>query len=171
MLSCQCLSIRLLNIRISSSIDRDSARGNHWAVFGKLRLSTTGERDLNLYPECDCLVARRVFRKLLPAVDLHKTLLAYTSDHGQSLLLGRFPHCSTTPTVPPRRRRCAIIICHQLGADCRATSRARGDAWLWSVQSFRSFSTMLLVLGYDAGWVKETYSPSLMDSPSLTKSS
>jgi hypothetical protein len=31
---------------------------------------------------------------------------------------------------------------------------------------FEVFPTVLLALGYDAGWVKETYGPSLMDSPS-----
>jgi hypothetical protein len=31
---------------------------------------------------------------------------------------------------------------------------------------FEVFPTLLLALGYDPGWVKETYGPSLMDSPS-----
>jgi hypothetical protein len=30
----------------------------------------------------------------MPAVDLSKTLIIYTSDHGQSLLPGHFTHCS-----------------------------------------------------------------------------
>jgi hypothetical protein len=31
---------------------------------------------------------------------------------------------------------------------------------------FEIFPTLLLAMGYDAGWVKRTYGPSLMDSPS-----
>ena len=31
---------------------------------------------------------------------------------------------------------------------------------------FEVFPTLLLAMGYDAGWVKRTYGPSLMDSPS-----
>jgi hypothetical protein len=30
---------------------------------------------------------------------------------------------------------------------------------------FEIFPTLLLAMGYDAGWVKGTYGPSLMDSP------
>ena len=37
------------------------------------------------------------FRHLLPEVDLSKTLIIYTSDHGQSLLPGQMTHCSFTP--------------------------------------------------------------------------
>jgi hypothetical protein len=35
-----------------------------------------------------------------------------------------------------------------------------------AARGFGQLSTLLLALGYDAGWVKETYGPSLMDSPS-----
>ena len=40
------------------------------------------------------------FRNLLPAVDLHKTLIVYTSDHGQSLLPGRIHALQHDADVP-----------------------------------------------------------------------
>jgi glucan phosphoethanolaminetransferase (alkaline phosphatase superfamily) len=139
-----------------------------WDVFGKLRLSTTGERDLALYPNAITWSVDEFFKKLLPAVDLHKTLIVYTSDHGQSLLPGRSPHCSTTPTVPPAEADVPLFaITSEPDFEQRLEQGAARGFGQFS--HFEVFPTLLLALGYDAGWVKEAYGPSLMDLPSLDR--
>jgi lipid A ethanolaminephosphotransferase len=108
------------------------------------------------------------FRKLLPAVDLHKTLIVYTSDHGQSLLPGRFPHCSTTPTVPLAEADVPLFaITSEPDFEQRLEQGAARGFGQFS--HFEVFPTLLLALGYDASWVKETYGPSLLDLPSPDK--
>jgi len=139
-----------------------------WAAFGKLRLSTTGERDLALYPNAIGWSVDEFFRNLLPAIDLRKTLIVYTSDHGQSLLPGRSPHCSTTPTVSPAEADVPLFaITSEPDFEQRLEQGAAHGFGQFS--HFEVFPTLLLALGYDAGWVKKTYGPSLMDSPSSDK--
>jgi glucan phosphoethanolaminetransferase (alkaline phosphatase superfamily) len=127
-----------------------------------------GERVLAQYSNAIAWSVDEFFRHLLPAVDLHKTLIVYTSDHGQSLLPGRFPHCSTTPTVPLAEAEVPLFaITSEPGFEQRlqeGAARAFGQ-----FSHFEVFPTLLLALGYDASWVKETYGPSLMDLPSRDK--
>ena len=139
-----------------------------WAVFGKLRLSTTGERDLALYPNAIAWSVDEFFRNLLPAVDLRKTLIVYTSDHGQSLLPGRSPHCSTTPTVSPAEADVPLFAITSV-PDFEQRLEQGAAHGFGQFSHFEVFPTLLLALGYDAGWVKKTYGPSLMDSPSSDK--
>jgi glucan phosphoethanolaminetransferase (alkaline phosphatase superfamily) len=106
------------------------------------------------------------FRKLLPAVDLSKTLIVYTSDHGQNLQSGyKHSHCTSTPNVQPAEAYVPILA---------ITSEPKFERLLAeaSARGFGRFShseifpTLLLAMGFDASWVKKTYGPSLIDSPS-----
>jgi glucan phosphoethanolaminetransferase (alkaline phosphatase superfamily) len=127
-----------------------------------------GERELAQYSNAIAWSVDEFFRNLLPAVDLHKTLIVYTSDHGQSLLPGRFPHCSTTPTVPLAEADVPLFaITSEPDFEQRLEQGAARGFGQFS--HFEVFPTLLLALGYDAGWVKGTYGPSLMDSPSPDK--
>jgi glucan phosphoethanolaminetransferase (alkaline phosphatase superfamily) len=58
------------------------------------------EHEIAHYPSAIAWSVDEFFRKLLPVVDLSNTLIVYTSDHGQSLLPGRFAHCSMAQAVP-----------------------------------------------------------------------
>jgi glucan phosphoethanolaminetransferase (alkaline phosphatase superfamily) len=127
-----------------------------------------GERELAQYSNAIAWSVDEFFRNWLPAVDLHKTLIVYTSDHGQSLLPGRFPHCSTTPTVPLAEADVPLFaITSEPDFEQRLDQGAARGFGQFS--HFEVFPTLLLALGYDAGWVKGTYGPSLMDSPSPDK--
>jgi glucan phosphoethanolaminetransferase (alkaline phosphatase superfamily) len=135
-----------------------------WSVDG----DDMGERELAHYSNAIAWSVDEFFRRVLPAVDLHKTLIIYTSDHGQSLLPGRFPHCSTTPTIPPAEAEVPLFaITSKPDFEQRLEQGAARGFGQFS--HFEVFPTLLLALGYDAGWVKETYGPSLMDSPSPDK--
>jgi lipid A ethanolaminephosphotransferase len=124
-----------------------------------------GERELAQYSNAIAWSVDEFFKKVLSAVDLHKTLIVYTSDHGQSLVPGRFPHCSTTPTIPQAEADVPLFaITSEPDFEQRLEQGAARGFGQFS--HFEVFPTLLLAMGYDAAWVKATYGPSLMDSPS-----
>ena len=126
------------------------------------------ERLLAQYSNAIAWSVDEFFRNLLPAVDLHKTLIVYTSDHGQSLLPGRITHCSTKPMIPLGEVDVPLFaITSEPEFEQRLEQGAARGFDQFS--HFEVFPTLLLALGYDAGWVKGTYGPSLMDSPSPDK--
>jgi hypothetical protein len=69
-------------------------------ILGLHRFDELTEHEIAHYPNAIAWSVDEFFRKLLPVVDLSNTLIVYTSDHGQSLLPGRFPHCSMAQAVP-----------------------------------------------------------------------
>ena len=123
------------------------------------------DREIAHYPNAIAWSVDEFFRNLLPAVDLSKTLIVYTSDHGQSLLPGHFTHCSTTPTVPLGEAYVPLFAITSVPEFKQRLEKgaARGFG---RFSHFEVFPTLLLAMGYDAGWVNRTYGPSLMDSPS-----
>ena len=117
------------------------------------------------YPNAILWSVDEFFRKLLPAVDLSKTLIIYTSDHGQSLVPGHFTHCSTTASVSPSEAYVPLFATTLVPEFKRRLEQgaARGFG---RFSHFEVFPTLLLAMGYDAGWVNRSYGPSLLDSPS-----
>ena len=106
------------------------------------------------------------FRKVLPAVDLSRTLIVYTSDHGQSLLQGgyKLTHCSVGGNVHPGEAYVPLFAVTLEPEFKRrlANGAARG---LDRFSHFEIFPTLLLAMGYDAHWVAKSYGASLMDLP------
>ena len=139
-----------------------------WFGLAKLRFNEFGERDLADYPNAIAWSVDEFFRKLLPAVDLHKTLIVYTSDHGQSLLPGRSTHCSTTLTVPLGEANVPLFAITSAPEFEKRLEQGAAHGF-GRFSHFEVFPTLLLAMGYDAAWVKRTYGPSLMDSPSPDK--
>jgi len=138
-----------------------------WSVVAKLRLSGTGERDLADYPNAITWSVDEFFRRFLPAVDLRKTLIIYTSDHGQSLLLGRATHCSTAPVPPGEAYVPLFAVTSAPEFEQRLEQGAAHGFGQFS--HFEVFPTLLLAMGYDVGWVKRIYGPSLLELPSPDK--
>ncbi|HEY7245560.1 MAG TPA: sulfatase-like hydrolase/transferase [Xanthobacteraceae bacterium] len=106
------------------------------------------------------------FRKLLPAVDLSRTLIVYTSDHGQSLLQGGYKqtHCSQGHYVHPGEAYVPLFaVTSEPDFKRRLANGAAGGLDRFS--HFEVFPTLLLAMGYDARRVAKAYGPSLMDSP------
>jgi glucan phosphoethanolaminetransferase (alkaline phosphatase superfamily) len=129
--------------------------------------SAIGERELAHYPNAIAWSVDEFFRSLLPAVDLSKTLIVYTSDHGQNLLPGHFSHCSTT-RVPPGEAYVPLFTMTSV-PDFKERLEKAAARGFGRFSHFEIFPTLLLAMGYDAGWVNGNYGPSLMDSPSLDR--
>src|SRR5262249_29624586 len=106
------------------------------------------------------------FRKLLPMIDLSKTLIVYTSDHGQSLLQGGYKqtHCSTTSKVYPGEAYVPLFAITSLPEFRRLLNNGAAHGF-GRFSHFEIFPTLLMAMGYDAGWINKIYGPSLMDSP------
>jgi glucan phosphoethanolaminetransferase (alkaline phosphatase superfamily) len=105
------------------------------------------------------------FKRMLPAVDLSKALIIYTSDHGQSMLPGRLTHCSPTSNAPPSQAYVPLFAITSMPEFRRGMEKGlAGNFGRFS--HFEVFPTLLLAMGYDTDFVKRTYGPSLMDSPS-----
>jgi glucan phosphoethanolaminetransferase (alkaline phosphatase superfamily) len=116
------------------------------------------------YPNAIAWSVDEFFRKLLPAVDLSNTLIIYTSDHGQNLS-GRLTHCSTTRPVPQGQVSVPLFAITSAPEFERGLEKAAAHGFD-RFSHFEIFPTLLLAMGYDAGWVNRSYGPSLMDSPS-----
>jgi glucan phosphoethanolaminetransferase (alkaline phosphatase superfamily) len=123
------------------------------------------ESEIAHYPNAIVWSVDEFFRRLLPGVDLSKTLIVYTSDHGQSLLPGHLTHCSTTQTVPEGEAYVPLFAITSLPEFEQHLENGAASGF-GRFSHFEVFPTLLLAMGYDPGWVKRTYGPSLMESPS-----
>jgi len=123
------------------------------------------ERAIAGYPNAIVWSVDEFFRSLLPAVDMSKTLIIYTSDHGQSLLPGHFTHCSTTAKAVPGEAYVPLFAATSVPEFKRSLEKAATRDF-GRFSHFEVFPTVLLAMGYDAGWVNRAYGPSLMDTPS-----
>jgi glucan phosphoethanolaminetransferase (alkaline phosphatase superfamily) len=124
-----------------------------------------GERALAHYPNAIAWSVDEFFRKLLPAVDPSKTLIIYTSDHGQNMLPGHSTHCSTTLMVPRGEEAVPLFAITSVPEFRESLEKAAARSF-GRFSHFEIFPTLLLAMGYDADWVRRSYGPSLMDSPS-----
>ena len=140
-------------------------------LFGKSTPSTDSDRETVVdresvvdYEHAIAWSVDEFFRGLLPAVDLSKTLIIYTSDHGQNLLPHHATHCSTTNAAPSE----AYVPLFAITSVPEFKQRLEKGAahGFGGFSHFEVFPTLLLAMGYDPGWVKRSYGPSLMDSPS-----
>ena len=134
-----------------------------WSVASVLGLHPIDQ--IADYPNAVAWSVDEFFRKLLPAVDLSNTLIIYTSDHGQSLLPNRFTHCSITRPVPQGQVNVPLFAVTSVPEFERGLERGAAHGFD-RFSHFEIFPTLLLAMGYDAGWVNRSYGPSLMDSPS-----
>jgi lipid A ethanolaminephosphotransferase len=124
----------------------------------------TRDSEIATYPNAIAWSVDEFFKNLLPGVDLSKTLIIYTSDHGQNMLPGWVTHCSEAP-VPPGE---AYVPLFAITSVPEFEQRLEKGAAIGfgRFSHFEIFPTLLLAMGYDPGWVNRSYGPSLMDSPS-----
>ena len=100
------------------------------------------------YPNAIAWSVDEFFRNLLPAVDLSKTLIIYTSDHGQSLLPGQFTHCSTPPKVAPGEAYVPLFAITSVPEFERRLEKGAAIGF-GRFSHFEVFPTLLLAMGYD----------------------
>jgi len=126
------------------------------------------DRTIADYPNAIAWSVDEFFRSLLPRVDLSKTLLIYTSDHGQSLLPGHFTHCSTTPNASPGEAYVPLIAT-TLVPEFEEGLKKSAARYFGRFSHFEIFPTLLLAMGYDSAWIHGIYGPSLMESPAANR--
>ena len=102
----------------------------------------------------------RMFRQL----DLSRSVLLYTSDHGQNLLDSpiQLTHCSNSNTSPYEGLVPLFVATDDPRWKERFERAARKN--LNHASHFNVFGTLLVLFGYDREAVAEMYEPSLLDS-------
>jgi glucan phosphoethanolaminetransferase (alkaline phosphatase superfamily) len=103
------------------------------------------------------------FQRLMTKLDLSKTLMIYTSDHGQNFGGGQ-THCNVSKAVPADE---AVVPLFAATGDPSFNQRLREGAEVGfdKMSHFEIFPTLLIAMGYEEKWVKSTYGPSLLDGP------
>lgn len=102
------------------------------------------------------------FRAILTLGIPEKTLVLYTSDHGQSLSTTGMSHCNAGSAAD---RSEAIVPLFTLTSD-PAWRRALAEGAMVKFDKashFQLFPTILQALGYNETWVRSTFGPSFID--------
>ena len=103
------------------------------------------------------------FKRLLPQIDLSKTLLLFTSDHGQNFTktqdVGFLTHCTTGP-APAAEGTIPLVWLTDHGATLSAL-QASAQRWQHRASQWNTPSTILQLMGYPADWLAEQYEPTL----------
>ena len=107
------------------------------------------------------------FRRLEPSLDLRKTLLLYTSDHGQTMWEDGYKttHCSSSNPHPGESYVPLFALTEVPSLEARFREGAtRGFK---RASHFDIFPTLLLAMGYKEKWVDNKFGSTLFDIPSL----
>lgn len=101
------------------------------------------------------------FQRLLAKVDLTKTAILYTSDHGQNLAGGKVTHCATTDPHPREGLVPMLVLSRDetLRARFIAAARVNRDR----TSHFALFPTLIDMFGYDKTVLGQAYGPSLFE--------
>src|SRR5262245_792800 len=126
--------------------------------------NVASSREIDNYENAIAWSVDEFFRKLLRAVDLSKTLIVYTSDHGQNLLPGYVTHCHGAPRALPGEVNVPLFAITSVPEFERRLEKGAANGF-GRFSHFEVFPTLLLAMGYNEDWVTRTYGPSLMDLP------
>ena len=106
------------------------------------------------------------FQKLQPNLDLNKTLLLYTSDHGQTLWENGYKgtHCSSSRPHPGESY--VPLFAFTAVSSLEGRFRQGADRGFNRATHFDIFPTLLLAMGYEEKWVSNKFGANLFDIPS-----
>lgn len=142
--------------KMSSTQVHGGESNNYGGQFGSVEFR-------NSYRNAVAWNTGEFFKRLLPQIDLSRTLLIYTSDHGQNFTkvweVGYLTHCTWGPAPAPEGTVPLAVITDiepWLTRLRAAEQRHRNRASHWNVPS-----SILLMMGYDADLVNEQYEPTL----------
>ncbi|HEX4909919.1 MAG TPA: sulfatase-like hydrolase/transferase [Permianibacter sp.] len=103
------------------------------------------------------------FKRLLPELDLQRTLIVFTSDHGQNFTktqdVGFLTHCTTGP-APAAEGTVPLIWLTDHPATLQALQQS-AQRWQHQASQWNVPSTLLHLMGYPADWLAENYEPTL----------
>jgi lipid A ethanolaminephosphotransferase len=120
---------------------------------GESLSSASKESALNSYRNAVRWTVDDFFRHLLPKLDMHKTSIVYTSDHGQNIKDFKKTKTHSTHKKPPKIQASVPLllmgeICPKL--DCSFDSNTSSH--------YQLFASLLIMMGYDDIEVKNKYS-------------
>ena len=121
------------------------------------------ERLENSYKNAISYNTDRFFERMFSTLDLDRTVLLYTADHGQNLLDSpiQLTHCSNSNTSPYEGLVPLLVATDHPEWEQRFEAAAARN---WNRAShFNLFATLLVLFGYDPEAVAGTYEPSLLD--------
>lgn len=103
------------------------------------------------------------FKRLLPTADLSKTLLIYSSDHGQNFTktqaVGFLTHCTTGPAPAPEGTVPLLALTDH--AETLTALQQSVQRWQHQTSQWNVPSTVLQLMGYPADWLAQNYEPTL----------
>ncbi|MFN4291719.1 MAG: sulfatase-like hydrolase/transferase [Permianibacter sp.] len=103
------------------------------------------------------------FNRLLPGLDLQRTLIVYTSDHGQNFTktqeVGFLTHCTTGP-APAAEGTVPLVWLTEHPATLHALQQS-AQRWQHQTSHWNVPSTVLQLMGYPTDWLAENYEPTL----------
>jgi hypothetical protein len=129
-------------------------------------MSEDRERLINSYKNAVSWTVDSFFESLLAKVDLKKTLILYTSDHGQNLLDDgtRRTHCGLTNPKYVEALVPLFVLTEENSLKRRLRQGALGHRD--RATHFQIFPTLLQVLGFEPREVREQYYLSLLEEAS-----
>lgn len=111
------------------------------------------------YKEAILYPNQQFIARLTEGLDMSRTLIIYTSDHGQRLRRPGLSHCNSQPDSEEYAIPIALITGNKAwrAALLQAASQNRDKA-----SQYQIFSTVLIAMGYDKEEVERRYFPSLL---------
>ena len=145
--------------KMQSTQVRRNESDNYGGEFGSVEFR-------NSYRNAVAWNTGEFFKRLLPKIDFSKTLLIFTSDHGQNFTKvweqGFLTHCTWGPAPAPEGTVPLAVLTQIESWRTRlqaAQQQHRNQASQWNVPS-----SLLLMMGYDAADVAQNYEPTLFDA-------
>ena len=130
-------------------------------------MSETGLKDraglINSYRNAIRWAVDRVFGRIVEGAPLDRTLIIYTSDHGQNLSTSALSHC-TTENPDPREALVPLVAITQ-DSNLKQRLAAPARSYRGHFSHFSIVPTLLDVFGYDRRDIAGKYGPSLFDPP------
>jgi arylsulfatase A-like enzyme len=121
----------------------------------------TSQARINSYRNAISWSVDGFFKNLFAEIDLSKTALIYTSDHGQVFNPAGFTHCSVEDPDP---REAVVPLFIATGDPALSTRFAEAATRRGAGQSHFSIApTILELFGYDLASLDRPFAPSLLD--------
>ena len=123
------------------------------------------EAFINSYRNAVAWNTGEFFKRLLPDLDLKKTMIVYTSDHGQNFTKtsdsGFLTHCTTGPAPASEGTVPMVLLTEQQQwlTNIQGAAKYPSTASHWNLPP-----TILLMMGYPHSYVQTQYEPTLLDS-------
>ena len=141
-------------------------RGAHFPYDGFPDSDNAGMTDLERYSASIAYSKRHFFETLLRNVDLHETLIIYTSDHGQNIVKGRAAHCNSLD-YDAKEYSVPLLAITQNEHFLKALTELNSPGSS-RVSHLQIAPTLLIAMGYDKTHVENAIFPSLLSKAEYT---